>query len=327
MISIEGEVDYQPQRGNSQEHTMPVLPKIPEPLLFRSMGTLVESTPGEITVSDSTLNHDFYSAAGTWLQSNWTYQLSEPGSMQMLDSWSPRMLKTPRTFLLGSPETTTDEEDTYHLLSSSHSAGLQYPHDWNSCQSDSTFSFDLDDKGVSTSDRNYSLVSSPQKCQPSETSISDVNCTSIKPQMPLFTDSSSPSLGRRSSTCTATLMSYPAPHEESMDIGIGDLDESENTEPPYSQLIYRALKSAPGMRLSLQDIYSWFERNTAKGRGPRPKAWQSSIRHNLSMNAVCLFALELERLVSIANLVKTGIRGCEGRASNKKEGEQLLAAD
>lgn len=267
---------------------MPVLPKVPEPLLLRSMGIPVESAPGEITLSDSTLNHDFYSAAGTWLQSNWTCQLSEPGSVQMLDRSSPRMLEIPRTFLLGSPETPTNEENTYHLLSSSPSTSLQYSHDWDSCQSDSTFSFDLDDKGISTSNRNYSLVSSPQKCQQSETSISDLNGTSIKPQMPLFTDLSSQSLGRRSTTCTATLMSYPAPREESMDIGVGDLDESENNEPPYSQLIYRALKSAPGMRLSLQDIYSWFERNTAKGRGPRPKAWQSSVRHNLSMNAVFL---------------------------------------
>lgn len=62
---------------------------------------------------------------------------------------------------------------------------------------------------------------------------------------------------------------------------------------PYSRLIYCALDSAEGKKLSLQGIYRWFELNTNKPyqdtnkREDKPnKGWQNSIRHNLSMNAV-----------------------------------------
>ena len=68
-------------------------------------------------------------------------------------------------------------------------------------------------------------------------------------------------------------------------IGPG-VEEDSNADPPYSHLIYEALKSAPGMKLPLQGIYGWFENNTAKGRDQNSKGWQNSIRHNLSMNAV-----------------------------------------
>lgn len=56
---------------------------------------------------------------------------------------------------------------------------------------------------------------------------------------------------------------------------------------PYSHLIAEALKTAPDRKRTLQEIYSWFEQNTSKGRDQRSKGWQNSIRHNLSMNAVC----------------------------------------
>ncbi|KAG9258195.1 uncharacterized protein F5Z01DRAFT_693156 [Emericellopsis atlantica] len=55
-------------------------------------------------------------------------------------------------------------------------------------------------------------------------------------------------------------------------------------EEPYAQLIYRALKSAPGNSMSLQDLYTWFQSNTDKCKR-QGKGWQNSIRHNLSMNA------------------------------------------
>ncbi|KAL8731837.1 MAG: hypothetical protein Q9166_003121 [cf. Caloplaca sp. 2 TL-2023] len=61
-----------------------------------------------------------------------------------------------------------------------------------------------------------------------------------------------------------------------------DEDGSINCEP-YAQLIFKALKSAPGHRMVLKDIYQWFEKHTNKAKGGS-KGWQNSIRHNLSMN-------------------------------------------
>ncbi|KAJ5694523.1 hypothetical protein N7536_004935 [Penicillium majusculum] len=65
----------------------------------------------------------------------------------------------------------------------------------------------------------------------------------------------------------------------------GDNNQERHSHPPYSVLIYQALKEAPGNKLQLQSIYSWFEANTDKGGDPNAKGWQNSIRHNLSMNA------------------------------------------
>ncbi|PLB33115.1 forkhead box transcription factor [Aspergillus candidus] len=64
-----------------------------------------------------------------------------------------------------------------------------------------------------------------------------------------------------------------------------DTEEDGSADPPYSLLIYQALWSAAGRKLTLQDIYSWFEKNTTKGKDRTSKGWQNSIRHNLSMNA------------------------------------------
>ncbi|KAJ5933936.1 hypothetical protein N7454_006265 [Penicillium verhagenii] len=64
----------------------------------------------------------------------------------------------------------------------------------------------------------------------------------------------------------------------------GESEEEHPTDPPYSQLIFQALKETKGYRLQLQDIYAWFEKNTNKGKD-QGKGWQNSIRHNLSMNA------------------------------------------
>lgn len=60
---------------------------------------------------------------------------------------------------------------------------------------------------------------------------------------------------------------------------------------PYAQLIFRALKSVPGYRMVLKEIYEWFEKNTNKARNNNAKGWQNSIRHNLSMNHVGLRTL------------------------------------
>ncbi|KKK24313.1 hypothetical protein ARAM_007305 [Aspergillus rambellii] len=75
------------------------------------------------------------------------------------------------------------------------------------------------------------------------------------------------------------LGSHQPPHSES------STANDANADPPYSQLIYEALRTAPGKKLPLQGIYGWFEKNTAKGKDGNSKGWQNSIRHNLSMNA------------------------------------------
>ena len=76
--------------------------------------------------------------------------------------------------------------------------------------------------------------------------------------------------------------------DQQADIAHDEVDEdgSVNSEP-YAQLIFKALRSAPGHKMVLKDIYQWFEKHTNKARGGS-KGWQNSIRHNLSMNGVSL---------------------------------------
>ena len=52
----------------------------------------------------------------------------------------------------------------------------------------------------------------------------------------------------------------------------------------WSNLIYLALKQAPGHQMSLQEIYTWMIEHTDKVKEPNDKAWKSSVRHNLSLN-------------------------------------------
>lgn len=87
-----------------------------------------------------------------------------------------------------------------------------------------------------------------------------------------------------------------------------DEDGSVHCEP-YAQLIFRALKSAPGHRMVLKDIYRWFEKNTDKAR-KSSKGWQNSIRHNLSMNGVRLPCILPHRFRRPANMF-------DGRVSGK----------
>jgi hypothetical protein len=65
-------------------------------------------------------------------------------------------------------------------------------------------------------------------------------------------------------------------------------EEVGNHDKPYAYLLYEALRSAKDHKMSLQEIYRWFEENTNKANDPQSKGWQSSIRHNLSMNEVSL---------------------------------------
>ncbi|KAF3904502.1 hypothetical protein AA313_de0207939 [Arthrobotrys entomopaga] len=78
----------------------------------------------------------------------------------------------------------------------------------------------------------------------------------------------------------------PIPYYSDIDEGFGpeSPEQGEDELPPYAELIYEALKSAPGHQMHLQDIYQWFRDNYAKFRNDPSKGWMNSIRHNLSMN-------------------------------------------
>jgi hypothetical protein len=72
---------------------------------------------------------------------------------------------------------------------------------------------------------------------------------------------------------------------------LGGDDSVIDKEQPYAQLIYQALKNAPGRTMILRDIYDWFKNHTDKASASETKGWQNSIRHNLSMNGVRLLNL------------------------------------
>lgn len=84
--------------------------------------------------------------------------------------------------------------------------------------------------------------------------------------------------------------STPYDYDSGRDMASLDTDaDEEDAEPnePYNKLLHRCLLQQPNLELLLKDIYEWFRLNTDKGRDPRQKGWQNSIRHNLSMNPVC----------------------------------------
>jgi hypothetical protein len=72
-------------------------------------------------------------------------------------------------------------------------------------------------------------------------------------------------------------------------------------DQPYAQLIYRALLDAPQHTMILKDIYEWFKCNTDKAAA-ETKGWQNSIRHNLSMNGVCIPSLPITTKLTNAGL-------------------------
>jgi hypothetical protein len=70
---------------------------------------------------------------------------------------------------------------------------------------------------------------------------------------------------------------------------VDDMDGGEDDgNQPYAQLIYRALMSTPEHKMVLNEIYDWFRNNYEKFNKAKGKGWQNSIRHNLSMNGVCV---------------------------------------
>ncbi|KAJ5095786.1 hypothetical protein NUU61_005142 [Penicillium alfredii] len=116
---------------------------------------------------------------------------------------------------------------------------------------------------------------------PSGNPISAMRAPPLSP--PFSISSHSPSLSRDS---TSPLNTLPTALTTSPPTSIaGNSEEDFGADPPYSQLIFEALRHTPGQKLPLQGIYSWFEKNTTKAKDQNSKGWQNSIRHNLSMNA------------------------------------------
>ncbi|KAJ5132182.1 hypothetical protein N7448_006340 [Penicillium atrosanguineum] len=107
-----------------------------------------------------------------------------------------------------------------------------------------------------------------------------LRATPPSPPISIFSKQSSSSMSINSMGPTA---SNTVADSNSPRTSLGDQSEGDHNGEPYSKLIYRALKDADGHRLSLQQIYDWFIKNTSKGRDST-KGWQNSIRHNLSMN-------------------------------------------
>ncbi|KAF3935343.1 hypothetical protein ABW19_dt0208679 [Dactylella cylindrospora] len=114
----------------------------------------------------------------------------------------------------------------------------------------------------------------------------------LGPKRGLSRKSSNSSLPNMESRSNRSLSEIPieAGYQMGYSYDIGETGESPNSDgqdeevPPYAELIYEALKSAPGHQMHLQDIYNWFRANYAKFRNDTSKGWMNSIRHNLSMN-------------------------------------------
>lgn len=108
---------------------------------------------------------------------------------------------------------------------------------------------------------------------------------------PISISSSQSPRHSRDSGSMSPALTVPEVDSSSPRISLGDSsDQDQNGGPPYSRLIWEALMSTEEKMLPLQGIYQWFEKNTNKGGNEESKGWQNSIRHNLSMNAVCVLS-------------------------------------
>lgn len=84
------------------------------------------------------------------------------------------------------------------------------------------------------------------------------------------------------------------------------LDEITSNEPetdenpsdrPYAKLIWQAMMETPQKKMTLRQIYKWFEQNTTKPSDSGTNGWQNSIRHNLSMNQVSIVLCDYVELL------------------------------
>lgn len=70
--------------------------------------------------------------------------------------------------------------------------------------------------------------------------------------------------------------------------GSDEINDVDAADPCYAQLLWRCLKEAPEHTLSLRELYDWVREHSQKAKDPKNRGWQNSVRHNLSMNAVCI---------------------------------------
>lgn len=95
----------------------------------------------------------------------------------------------------------------------------------------------------------------------------------------------------------------PSPQDNTV---VSVSENETDMDLPYAQLIYKALKRATNHKMSLKELYDWFEQKTNK-TNITGKGWQNSIRHNLSMNAVSTIWGEME-LGHALTLIKAFVR-------------------
>lgn len=115
----------------------------------------------------------------------------------------------------------------------------------------------------------------------------------VPQQMPeLGYESASPS-SEAAAYSRITLSESPLPKCEASDpyitdhrpVGAGDAD---NNDPCYADLLRQCLLGAPNYTMSLRDLYGWVAEHSPKARDPTSTGWKNSVRHNLSMNQVCV---------------------------------------
>lgn len=72
--------------------------------------------------------------------------------------------------------------------------------------------------------------------------------------------------------------------------GNGDFGYDGKLSTSYAHLIYMCLLEAPNYSRKLKEIYDWIRIRTNKADDLTTNGWQNSVRHNLSMNKVCMYA-------------------------------------
>ncbi|KAN0069556.1 hypothetical protein V8E54_012571 [Elaphomyces granulatus] len=242
------------------------------------------------------LNYDPFSAANTWITSGFIPQLSESMSSRLFDSSIP--WRSGASLSISTQKHTVFATDgDYISFNSDCLTNPQSPGESVLSLSGLPHSDSLNDKLSQLRTEAFPISSNSlingrclflplqSKICPSERLISCADGSSIRPSSLALSISSNVSQKMGDAVNVLAPIHDPMAVPEDIEIPSRGIGDGENSEQPYSRLIYQALASAPGMKLPLQEIYCWFQKNTAKGKDPNSKGWQNSVRHNLSMNA------------------------------------------